>query len=283
MIALPRRRHDRRRAAVGSATRGLGLVVACALLLAACVGGSGSSGFDVLESQALSRVTESGECESFDGLLICPADSGAAPTPTTPPDPTSAPAFTPTASPTESTALPTADATPPQTPAANGTTTPTIAATPTLAATSAATASPTPTATVMASPGIVTGATDSETALDCFAAGDAACGLSFPFTPVGFDAEAAFRVASRRVGTTMAWAIVEPIPAIEGGAPFAYVAPLAVDLSQEAMGSPAMEMLQVVVLAFERDPGPVPAEVDLLSDTGADVAFAVAPFPIALR
>jgi hypothetical protein len=294
--------HMPRISALRSSAGAAALLVACALLFAACLGGSGSSGFDILESAAISRVTEQQECESFDGLLICPAHTAPpSPTPTTPPDPTAAPADTPTATPTGAEDLPTAAATATSsatTPAANGTASPPVSGTttatpeptntpeapsasPTL--TSTAPPSPTPSPTSVPSPGIATGAAESDIALPCAQVSQSACAVELEFTPVGFAADTAYRVASRRVGVEEPWTITDPARSAVAGAAFAYVAPIAVDLSEPASGAPGQERLQVVVLAFERDPGPVPARVARLSDTGADVAFAVAPFLIALR
>jgi hypothetical protein len=53
----------------------------CAVLLAACAGGSGSSGFDLAlkkENEAIDRALATSGCETNAGLTIC-ASSGSAP------------------------------------------------------------------------------------------------------------------------------------------------------------------------------------------------------------
>jgi hypothetical protein len=58
-------------------TRSLGILgVLLGALFAGCVadGGRGSSGFDITENFIISRVLETQECFSNDGLTVCPAD-----------------------------------------------------------------------------------------------------------------------------------------------------------------------------------------------------------------
>ena len=43
---------------------------------------------------------------------------------------------------------------------------------------------------------------------------------------------------------------------------------------------PNVAVLQTAVLVYESDPGPVPTEVPVLSDTGADFAFVAAPVAV---
>lgn len=264
------------------------LAFVAAFAIAAGCGGSGSSGFDLAESAAIDRVTSDQECEDFDGLLICPADSPPLlSTPTAPPDPTaSMPTIAPTHSATpEQSVAPQATPTPPASTTVTGTptdgTSPTPApATATATAAASATPSATPSPTAIASPAVFTQIGEANDVQTCEDSNGVTCTVRFSFSPVGFSSEAAFRVASRRVGVETPWRIDNPTPAGVAGAPFVYVAPLEVDLTEPAAGSPSQQSLQVVVLAFERDPGPVPESVALLADTGADVAFAVAPFDI---
>ncbi len=62
------------------ARRWLRMALPIALLgwLAACAGGSGSSGFDIAESTAITRALTEQICVDHRGLMICPADSAAA-------------------------------------------------------------------------------------------------------------------------------------------------------------------------------------------------------------
>src|SRR5215510_5740403 len=59
--------------------------LACAVLLAACAGGSGSSGFDAAlkaENDAIDRAIESETCEVENGLTICASNTAPPPSPT---------------------------------------------------------------------------------------------------------------------------------------------------------------------------------------------------------
>jgi hypothetical protein len=294
------------------------VTVVFGLFALGCAGGSGSSGFDIAEGLAIERVTESGECEEFDGLLICPADAvplpaeTATPSPTVPPatdTPTAAPTDSPTASPTDGHDVPTPAATPtlpgfPPTETAtaspapsgapNGTTTPTVSGTvvpsptippPTVSATATNTRttvpSATPTRTIVPSLDIATnlGSFEGQPCQPSDLAGT--CTLVFEFSPRGFPPETAFRVASRLLDTQDPWLIQTTAPPTLPNSDFTYVVDIPIEAAPLAADG-AGAILQVVVLAFETDPGPVPTQVAALSATGADLAFAVSPIGIGL-
>lgn len=261
----------------------LTLLAAC-LFAVGCAGGSGSSGFNIAESQAVDRVAESGECEDFDGLLICPVET----LPTTEATPTATPTSTrapeiPTASPTDGIDAPTpgVTATMPQLPATQTPTAlPTQGPPETATATATEESSPTPSPTNIPTLGVVTDVAEFGDDQSCVLADDeSSCVVAFRFTAIGFPPESAFRVASRPTGAEVAWDIVDPTTPAQASLP-AYTADLPVDLDTPTAHSGAVSTLQVVVLAFDSDPGPVPERVDSLGATGADLAFAAPPLPI---
>jgi hypothetical protein len=78
------------------AWRHLGLAVAVlASTVTGCTGGSGSSGFDIRENLVIEDALGSGDCQDFEGLRICPADTGTPAQPTAPPTPKPTPTFRP--------------------------------------------------------------------------------------------------------------------------------------------------------------------------------------------
>ncbi len=259
------------------------LVVCAGLLAIGCAGGSGSSGFNVSESLVLERVTRDGECEEFEGLTICPADSAPIHAPS--------PSFTPTTSPTDgfTTPSPGVTATVPQ-PPPTSTPTATVDGTqgptePTGTATSTATPEPssTPTATAMPSLAVLTTFFGMEDTLSCQATDSpGSCAVTFEFTPTGFSGETAFRIASRRAGAEGPWDIQAPTPIAQPANIFNYRVEIQVDRNQPTSDAGGIDLLQVVVLAFDSEPGPVPDRVDTLSATGADFAFVVPSLAIAL-
>lgn len=283
------------------------ITVAFALFALGCAGGSGSSGFDIAESLVIERVTAGGECEEFDGLLICPADAAPVPAGTPTPSPTVAPATdTPTASPTDALDVPTPVETPtlpevpptetataspapsgaPGTPTVSGTAIPSPTTPPAMATVSATvththTAAPSATATRTEIPSL-----DITTNLDSFEGqpcqpSDLAgtCTLVFEFSARGFPPATAFRVASRLLDTQDPWLIQPAAPATTPNGDFTYAVEIPIDVAPLAADD-AGASLQVVVLAFESDPGPVPTHVATLSATGADLAFAVSPIAV---
>ena len=278
-----------------------------------CAGGSGSSGFDLSESLIVQRVADTQECEEINGLLICPAGES---TPLASSTPTEAP-HTPTATtgesdetatplPPRATASPTDNMhTPNGTPTPPGVVpTPTLLGTPQPTEVDFATKTATRAPTNTASPTVPATATTSNTATMTTTAtattipgirietnvpledGPSLCMLSdrrgicdvdFAFFASGFPEDAAFRVATREIGTMVAWHILPPTVAdpIEPDS-FATRIPLPeenFDITEETS-------IQVVILVFESDPGPVPDRVRNLSDTGATLAFVAEPLPV---
>ncbi len=252
--------------------RSLWLVALCCAL-AACAGGSGSSGFDALlaENTAIQKALDTDGCEVNEGLTIC-ASGGAPPpisTPTSQPEPTftATPTRTgtraPTASPTPTTSLPrpsfTATLAPtgsveptnrrtrtttPEPPPSTPTTTPAMS-----------TFTPTPTATpIPVGPSVDTNVAATE--ITCQSSGsDDGCIFLFRFQPEGFPSDAAYRVALRTRNPDGPWLVM---PAVDNSAPIEVD-----DRSQ----------FQIAVLVFLPEPPSVPESVSLLADTGADFAF----------
>ncbi len=256
-------------------------LIVAGVVAAGCVGGSGSSGFDILESAALQRVNDNRKCEEFDGLIICPADAigvdgptpvATEPAPPTSAPPTSAPMATPSATTPVALGSPTATIAQPESTA-------TPATTATITASPAATPTPSPTTVVEAD--IRTNATDFSDSLSCPPSGAAgSCSNELRFTAQGFDATTAFRVAVRAVDSESAWSILVPVPSPTVDGDFDYVVQVPLDLF--AADAPGIgDFAQFVVLSFDRDPGPIPDRVARLADTGADRAFVVTPVPIA--
>jgi len=223
------------------------LMLACGALLAACAGGSGSSGFDVAaENAAINRALQSQGCEVIQGLTICASGS---PTPTPASTATSTPgipAFTPTATGTPASAA-----------------TPTTTTTPHFASPTPSTTlplpnpTPTPTATPVPSQPSVDIDVGPNDTLPCRrVAPGAPCITVVTFHPIGAPADAAYRVAVRTIAPSSTWTIQT-----------------AVDNSAAVEVDTSGPTYQIAVLLFLSDPGTLPKRVSLLSDTGADFAF----------
>ncbi len=191
-----------------------GLVSALILTVAACAGGSGSSGFDLrLENRAIDTAVGDGTCVELDGFIICAADGegfdGTTPTPEGPDN----------------------------------------------VVTNLDPANQTPCGPALPAPG-----TD----------------LTLCFNPSGFPPATVFRVALRSVDPNGPWQLL-PEPMRSGDLDDRNFV-LAVPLSPaDAAGSG----VQLAVLVFLDDPGPLPERVETLGATGADFAFVSAelPFP----
>lgn len=216
-----------------------------ALLLAGC-GGSGSSGFDALaaENDAIDRALE-GQCTVENGLTICPSTDGM-PAPSASPTPTG----TPVADPSVTT-----------TPAAMASRTATIAIT----------ATPTPTAnrtatTTQTTPGrpVVEVDIDSSDIASCDAVDvSQPCIVTVTFSTANTPVSAVYRAASRARDPDSVWTL-HP----DTGYQAFIVVP------------PEVATLQVAILVFDGDPGPLPEEIELLSDSGAEQAFVTAPVAV---
>ncbi|MEO8602838.1 MAG: hypothetical protein ABI629_09695 [bacterium] len=261
------------------------------LLLSACGGGSGSSGFDIslAENRAIDRALADQGCEVLDGLTICASTSAPVlPTATRTVERTATATVIPATPTATRQALPTGSATPtsfsgmrtatPQTQPtgsvtatafrATATTTrdvpqtatptstqesvPSGTATPTLFAPST---TPTPTA-VPVKPGVdIAVATDA--AIPCVQeAPGGPCRFVLSFESRGFPPDAAYRVALRQRDPDERWSIVP-----------------ATDADAALSASPAGGRYQIAVLVYLEAPSFVPDEVEVLADSGADFAF----------
>ncbi len=216
-------------------------LLAALCALAGC-GGSGSSGFDTIasENDAIDRALNTSGCEVERGLTICASGAEAPP-----------------ASPS-----PTAPALPSATPSAitNATGTPTPSTTPG----GAFTATPTRTATQPPSQPGVDVILDPSDINGCVGSADSqSCTIGVLFIPVSAPVDAVYRGAFRQRDPDGQWRIV-PVT----GNRFEVDVP------------PDVSVVQTAVLLYERDPGPVPTQVPVLSDSGADFAFVTAPFTV---
>ena len=121
--------------------------------------------------------------------------------------------------------------------------------------------SPSPTATRPASQPGVDVQPDATDIANCLATADSqACTLRVGFVPVAAPVDAAYRAAVRQRQPDSSWRIL-PVTGNE----------------VEIVIAPDVAVVQTAILLYEREPGPVPAEVEVLSDSGADFAFVTAP------
>src|SRR5262249_11937794 len=148
------------------------LTAFCAVVLAGCAGGSGSSGFDLAaENAAIDQALDSGGCGTEHGLTIC-APIQTRPPPAVPAGPTPTARFD-------------------HTPAADGTPT----ATTTIAF---RTATPTPTTTQPSAQPVVDVQPDPTDVANCGASADSqACDLRLTFVPRAAPVGSAYRAAVR--------------------------------------------------------------------------------------
>ena len=229
-----------------------------ALLLAGC-GGSGSSGFDAVaaENDAIDQALDNTSCVTEGGLTICA--SGEVETPPTPP--TAEPSFTATPQAVGS-ATPTGTQLAERTPTPTGT--PFFATPTTTRAPGTPTASPTRTATLAPAQPSVDIQPDPTDIANCASTADSqSCTLRIVFVPVSAPAGAAYRAAVRQRNPDSNWRVMP----VEGNV---------VEISIP----PEVSVVQTAILLFEREPGPVPNQVEVLADTGADFAFVTAPLDV---
>ncbi len=202
--------------------QGAGLAVALALFVAACAGGSGSSGFltaQQAENAAIDTAIASGGCDTVGsgGLTVCAADGSGA-----------APVFTPGPEPT---------------------------------------------------PGMGNATVDTNLSAD----GDLVCALipatdqcvvRVVFAPLGFPADASFRVAVRDRAPDGRWRLTaEPD---ENGTPD----DPSFDVEVVIDGTPidaSDGAIQLAVLVFLTPPASLPELITTLGETGADFAFVTTP------
>lgn len=227
----------------------------CVVLLSACSGGSGSSGFDVsAENAAIDTALQTNNCTMNDGLTICRSGSEA---PTPSPSASPSASATPTNAPPQITATARPPATATGTPAPPTTASPTptfhLADTPTRTVTSRPTE--TPTATPIPSPQVLTDQSVA-TVVDCTASAPTApCLFELTFEPQGFSPATSYAVAYRMRNPDSDWHIVTPTG-------FSATIPL----------DPGAQY-QFAVLVFVGGDGRTAPVVDALGQTDANFAF----------
>jgi hypothetical protein len=238
----------------------------CLALLLGCAGGSGSSGFDVVENAAIDQALDEQRCIESGGLVICPADTAvpaATDTPTVSPTPTFVPATsTPTAAATApeqgTPTLPTAAAA-----------TATVTATPQQVRTPTFTPTPTSTPPAPSTPGM---RIDVGLALGdvmrCTTVDDS-CEFSFRFTVQGFPPNTAFLAASRRLSPESIWEITVPVLVASAGDSMTFDASIRVPAGPPGEAIP----VQVAVLAQSTPADSAPSSVDFLGESSAEFAF----------
>lgn len=147
----------------------------------------------------------------------------------------------------------------PATPAASPSTVPDATGTPAFFS-----PTPTPTGTPPASRPEVDIQPDPTDVANCAAGADSqSCALRLVFVPVAAPAGAAYRAAVRARDPDGRWRIL----AVSGNA-------------VEIIVGPDVAVVQTAILLYEREPGPVPDEVERLADSGADFAFVTAPLAV---
>jgi hypothetical protein len=228
--------------------RGVACLIALglALLLAGC-GGSGSSGFDALaaENDAIDRAIEGQDCTVENGLTIC-ASTGSEPAPSATPTPTATQFVDATVTGTPSAMVS-------RTATARTTGTPTPSAVPTATATTTAPGHP-----------VVEVDLDSSDIANCEGLDlSQPCVVTVTFMTANTPASAVYRAASRARNPDSIWTL-HP----DTGYQAFIVVPAEV------------AQLQVAILVFNEEPGPLPDEVELLADSGADQAFVTAPVTV---
>jgi len=223
----------------------LALIALFALLLLAGCGGSGSSGFDALaaENDAIDRALQGGSCPVENGLTICASNQ----MPSSP--------------------MPSATRTPTGTPEAAGSATPTRTGTAgpavTRTATSFPSATPTPTQLPPGRPSAEVDFSPNDIANCAGTDLSEPCVLTVTFAVSNAPANAVYRAASRERDPDSVWTL----HASPG--PYAFIAV-----------APDVATIQVAVLLFDGDPGELPASVELLADSGAQVAFVTEPVDV---
>jgi hypothetical protein len=265
------RRPAHRSAAAALAAR---LIVGSLLLLLGCVGGSGSSGFDLAENGAIMEALDGDRCVENDGLTICPADGS---------EPTATPTETGTAQaqPTPAQETPTAPIDETPTPVEQtGTPTPTGPSdNPSPSASKTFTPTPTPTPTMSAPVGMrIDTSISPDRGVDCVLDGGS-CSFELDFAPQGFPPDTGFQVAARLRDPDGEWLIF----AVQDVSihPTMPVFRAVVTLPLEGRGEEDL-VAQVAVLVFATPPVSGSPAVDNLGASGANFAFVTSELLVSL-
>jgi hypothetical protein len=234
------------------------IVVGClCAVLAACGGGSGSTGLVTSEDAVIDQVRETGTCHEFDGAPYCATDSPNATAPggqrvsVVTPAPTALPTSVPTPAPT-ATSGSIGSATPQAapTPTPGGAPEPTdTAAAPSPART--ATPAPVPTATAIEPVPTTTPSTARTVTL----------------VVDGFEPGAACATAARPAGSADVWRTAALVPVDVAGAPTTF--PIAADVAAP---------LDLTLLCFADPPAALPSTLATLAAADPTVVF-VLPSP----
>ncbi len=104
--------------------------------------------------------------------------------------------------------------------------------------------------------------------IDCRADGEGHCTFVFSFAPVGLPDTAIYRIAVRTGNGP--WTIVEPVLSGPADMP-SFETGLAIDTPTSAPGNTTE--VQFAVLVYLQPPDFIPAQVMLLGESGADLAF----------
>jgi hypothetical protein len=248
-------------------TSALVFALVLALLSFSCAGGSGSSGFDLAENEAINMALDEQRCVESEGLTICPAamptqpNGNATATPSETPVPI-VPTTTPTMAGTD---FPTR--TPSVTP---GQLTATVAPSPT----PTPTATPTPTSTPPMVEGMsVTTSFDGAQGPTCFPTNTpGTCILVFTFSPQGFQATTQYQVAVRSAEDDP-WELRDAVELSfdATGSLFGSDIPI----NTLVQGPTAGVFIQTAVLVFIDQPPFLRASeiIESLAESGADFAY----------
>jgi hypothetical protein len=118
----------------------------------------------------------------------------------------------------------------------------------------------------------VTFLVDAASAVPCAAVDATTCRFTLSFLAQGFPLGTQFRVAARSVDPTGAWSI---------GAPALPSAALPADGFAAPASVPRQAaQVQLVVLVYLQPPDFVPDQVELLGESGADLAFVASPVAV---
>lgn len=266
-MQTPRHEHGVHERITNGATA-LILTLALTLLSFSCAGGSGSSGFDLAENEAINMALDEQRCVESEGLTICPAG-----TPThSAPDVTMTPTVTPL--PATPTPTPTTDAvdfptgTPSVPPAQQTATT-----SPRPTSTPRATHPPIPSPTATVGMTITTSFDGTEGATCIPSDMPGICILPFTFAARGFTIDTHYQVAVRSADDEP-WELFDAVQVSFDALTSNFGADIPVETAA-AQGPTASVFLQTAVLVFLDEPPLLPASelIESLGESGADSAY----------